>query len=530
MKDLKMDFEIEMALAFYGLRVKPFQPSTDPKFLRLGRAHREILSNLKSGILRNEGLLVLTGDVGTGKTTLANALLEDLGDGVIVARVLYPSIGPLDFLEVIADACGIGGSAGSPEAFRHRFEQFLEDAGSRGKRVLLVIDEAQSLSRELFPEIGHLANIGKDESNRLNILLVGQDELNTILSEPENAALKKRIKIRGTTGPLTHPEVGQYVQHRLKMAGADRRLFTAGAIREMAVFSEGIPRLINTIGDLALMSGYGRSAETIHAEIVKECALRLGRPGRNGETGRKRREAAPVSSAEEEERAGTASRPDAALDGDGRALEWQPSRGEDRETIRRRGEAAPVPSAEEKKRAGPAGGIARYAALFVLLLAVAGYLYYPGRSPDQRPSATPRKSSDAPRESGRSVTVVESAVQPAPASEPDTEALRMRQRPVGVLPPSAAVTLSKAPPTKVAAEEKQEATERVPDPASVGSVARDERRGAGGRVASQAAREQGASVAPPARRAGGSAAGGVESVDPGEIIDWLLNEYAARRQ
>jgi type II secretory pathway predicted ATPase ExeA len=547
MKHLEMDLDVETELSSFGLRVNPFQRSADPKFLWLGGARRETLSNLKSGILNNAGLVVLTGGVGTGKTTLTNALLRDLGDAVIVVRVSYPSLETLDFLQAIADECGIGGPAGSREALRHRFERFVEDAGSRNKRVLLVVDEAQSLSRELIQEIRHLASVGTDRSTCLNVLLVGQNELNAILSEPEDGALKERIGIRGTTAPLTEAEVRQYVQHRLKMAGAGRSLFTAGAIREVAAFSQGIPRQINVIGDLALMSGYRRSANTINAEIVRECAGRLGRPRRNGVKVRSRGAAAPVASAAGEERAGalTGAAPDGAggpsdsqpLRGDGLETETvtspaeaapvasaageeragaprtgvapddgaggppdsRPPRGDGLETVRGWGQAAPVPDADEEGR-GTARKIAQYALLFVLLLAMAGYLYHSGRSTDQRSSAgaTTRESSDPPSEGGRLDTAVESFVQSAQARqpEPDTEVVRTRQPPIGAPPAAGVNTPSKAPPKVVASDEKREVTGRLPGPASITSIV-------------------------PAERA--------ESMDPGGIIDWLLNEYTPRR-
>ncbi len=361
MKHLEMDLDVETELSSFGLRVNPFQPSPDPKFLWLEGARRETLSNLKSGILKNAGLAVLTGDFGSGKTTLTDTLLRDLGDAVIVVRVSYSSLETLDFLQAIADACGIGGPADSREAFRQRFEQFVDDAGSRDKRVLLVVDEAQSLSRELISEMRHLANVGTDRSTCLNLLLVGENELNAILSEPEDGALEEWIGIRGTTAPLTESEVRQYVQHRLKMAGAGRSLFTAGAIREVSAFSQGIPRLINVIGDLALMSGYRRGANTINAEIVRECAGRLGLPLRNGVKVRSRGAAVPAASAAEEERAGGPRTGVALDDGAGGPSDSPPLRGDglEAETVTSPAAAVPVASAAEEERAGgPRTGVA----------------------------------------------------------------------------------------------------------------------------------------------------------------------------
>jgi type II secretory pathway predicted ATPase ExeA len=517
--------DLALVLSFYGLRAKPFQPTSDPTFLWRGRAQSEILSHLTSGILGNAGLLVLTGDVGTGKTMLTNALIEDLNDRVLVIRVVYPNLDPLEFLKIMAKAWGLDEPTGHREEFLYRLEQFLKTVPAWGKHALLVIDEAQSLSRELFPEIRQLAQIGTDRSNRLNILLVGQNELNTILSDPENVALSKQIKIRGTTSSLGH-EVRQYVEHRLRIAGADRRLFTPGAIREMAAFSQGVPRLINVIGDLALITGYRRGAATINAVIVRECAGRL-RPYRNGEPDGRRPEAVSVPTGEEDKHAGPPPRTDAALDGHRGALTLQPP------GVRF------IPSAEEDERAGAASRIARYGALISLLLVVAGDVDHVGRSIDERPDVTPsesrealtpRESSEAWRRAGQSDPVMESVVQPAQPSELDTEAMRMRQRPVDRLPAAPAITSVRVAPTRITADEPQEAPERVPDPASARRGVPDGRQGAGGRTARPAAPDQGARVTPRPRAAGGPPAERTESLDPGGIIDWLLNEYPARRQ
>jgi len=227
----------------YGLRAKPFPAGTDPKFLWLCQAHEEILATLRSGVLKNEGLLVLTGEVGTGKTILAKALLESLGPEAIAATVVYPRVKPLEFLKVIGDAWGVDGPFATREAFYGRLKPFLDDAASRGKRVL---------NPELFAEIGHLANTEGDVGHgkaTLSILLVGQNELNAILSEPENAALKKRVNIRCATVPLKDDEVREYVRHQLRVAGSERPVFTADALREItAMLTSTLPPLWRCCG------------------------------------------------------------------------------------------------------------------------------------------------------------------------------------------------------------------------------------------------------------------------------------------
>jgi type II secretory pathway predicted ATPase ExeA len=276
-----MNLNLDAVLARYGLRVNPFQPGADPAFLWLGPGPREILDRLKAGILAGERVLVLTGDVGTGKSLLAKALLGSLGPEVLCATLMYTRAEPLELLKEIGDAWGIGSWDATAEAFYARLEPFLADLGARGRRALLLIDEAQTLSGELFAEIGRLASVGGETGPSQagpSILLVGQLELDAILSKPENAALEKRLSIKCTTVPLREGEVREYVSHRLRFAGADQPVFTADGFREIAVCSQGIPRLINMLGDLALIQGARRNAPTIDAAIVRDCARLLKQP------------------------------------------------------------------------------------------------------------------------------------------------------------------------------------------------------------------------------------------------------------
>src|SRR5439155_13320588 len=224
-------------LTRYGLRVKPFQSGTDPSLLWLGSAQRETLGRLKAGILDGAGVLLLTGDVGTGKSLLAKALLESLGPQVLRATLTYARVEPLEFLNEIGDAWGIGGRHATREAFYARLEPFLAAAAAQTRRVLLLIDEAQTLSAELFVEIGHLASlVGEAGHARVgpSVLLIGLPELSAMLSKPENAALQTRLRVECTAVPLRDDEVREYVSHRLRVAGADRPPFPPAAFRAAA--------------------------------------------------------------------------------------------------------------------------------------------------------------------------------------------------------------------------------------------------------------------------------------------------------
>jgi len=264
-----------MYLAHYNLKEKPFQINPDPKFLWLGETHKEALAILKYGILDRRGFLLLIGDVGTGKTTLINELLNSLGKNTIVATVSNPGLEKLDFYNFLANAFKMGKKFGSKGDFLVHFIHFLHKAHAERKKVLLIIDEAQRLDDETLEEIRLLSNIEKQDAKLLNIFLVGQNELNEILARTRNRALMQRIANRYSIGPLKKNEVEDYIRFRLSVAGTQRNLFSSGAIRQIISFSKCYPRMINIICDHALLTGFVKGVKGISSKIVKECAAEL---------------------------------------------------------------------------------------------------------------------------------------------------------------------------------------------------------------------------------------------------------------
>jgi type II secretory pathway predicted ATPase ExeA len=462
----------------HSQRARPFQAGTDPDLLWLGRAQQQILDRLRSAVLAREGVLLLTGDVGTGKTILAKALLHRLRAEAIVATVMYAWHDPLDCLREIGDAWGVDGSPATSEAFYRRLPALLDDAAARDKRVVLFVDEAQALSQDLLTEIGRLAAVaGEPRSQaRLSILLVGQDELETVLSRPENAALAERVGVRCVTVPLMDAEVGEYVAHQLKIAGSTGPVFTEGALRELAAVSQGIPRLVNTIADLALLSSSRQGTPTIGPEVIRQCALGypLGRPDRSRSTRAKARAR--------------------------------------QRRIRRSGRRA-----------------AFYVPVFVLLLVLAGYLFESARHGDSRPEpATRAVSTAAPAPdppAGDRVTGLESARASGAAPLAPLET----RTPDPVRP---AVQHPRGHPAAVPPEPPPTASRRQAAP-PVAHVA-EPRRESDGTGAPAVSRRQQTTTAPPAGFPGRSsevrASEDSQAVDPAEIIDWLLSEYPARRQ
>ena len=267
-----------MYTTFYNLNRKPFQISSDPVFMWLGEKHKEALATLKYGILDNKGFLLLTGDVGTGKTTLINTLLQSLSDDIISTTVPDPGLEKMDFFNYIAAGFGIKKEFSTKGHFLACFRKFLIQASEDKKKVLLIIDEAQLLTQEMLEEIRLLSNIEKTDAKLINIFFIGQNEFNEILNRDQNRAVRQRLTLNYNIDPLTPDETGKYIRHRLNIAGATDPIFHDEAIQEIFLYSGGFPRRINVICDHCLLSGYVKEKKTIDSSIVKECARELRIP------------------------------------------------------------------------------------------------------------------------------------------------------------------------------------------------------------------------------------------------------------
>ena len=271
-----------MYLSYYNLAEKPFQIDTDPRFLWFGEKHQEALAVLKYGVLDRNGFVVLTGGIGTGKTTLLNALLESLGDDVLVANINNPKLDTLDFLKIVAKSYEPAAPINGKADFILYFNRFLQRAHFDGRIVLLVIDEAHRLSQDLLEEIRLLSNAEQAGKRLINIFFIGQNELKQSLLLPECRALRQRVTLFYDIQPLSESEMVQYMGHRLRVAGSEAQLFTSDAIHEIYRFSLGFPRLINVICDHALLTGYVQGLKTISPEVVNECGREIRFPGETG--------------------------------------------------------------------------------------------------------------------------------------------------------------------------------------------------------------------------------------------------------
>ncbi|MFZ0725988.1 MAG: AAA family ATPase [Desulfobacterales bacterium] len=268
-----------MYLSFYDLERKPFEITVDPDFLWLGEKHNEALATLEYGIREDKGFLLLTGDVGTGKTVLINRLVRNVKLHSIISTVPDPGLELIDFYNFLAASFKFGRTIKTKGEFLVLLKRFLIKAEAVKRKVLLLIDESQRLNHGLLEEIRLLSNIEMENRKLINIFFVGQSEFNQILLEPRNRAVRQRIAVRYQIEPLNTEETAHYILHRLKVAGATQPIFTPEALREIFIYTDGNPRLTNILCDHALLTGYSLEREMIDPAIVRECAQELALPG-----------------------------------------------------------------------------------------------------------------------------------------------------------------------------------------------------------------------------------------------------------
>jgi len=260
--------------AFYGLKEKPFNLTPDPRFIYFTEKHCEGLANLVYGIRERKGFLVLSGEVGTGKTTLINALLDTFErTGVLSAFIFNPILTTSEFFEYLLADFNLKCDARSKAQTLIALNSLLLERYRLGKITVLIIDEAQNLSAEILEEVRLLTNLETCNEKLLQIVLVGQPELSLKLNSSELRQLKQRVSLRCTLEPLTLAETYDYIRTRMEIAGLpNQQIFSDKAISEVHRCSGGIPRLINVICDNALLTGYACDSKEIGVEIVSEVA------------------------------------------------------------------------------------------------------------------------------------------------------------------------------------------------------------------------------------------------------------------
>ena len=250
---------------FFGLNEQPFSIAVNPRYLFMSARHRDALAHLLYGVGSGGGFILLTGEVGTGKTTLNRCLLEQMPEHTDIAIVLNPALSAVELLATVCDEFEIDYPSGtdSLKVLTDSLHQFLLSNHRADRRTVLMIDEAQHLGFDVLEQIRLLTNLETDEKKLLQIILTGQPELASMLSRPELRQLNQRITARFDLTPLDRAETRTYVQHRLNIAGNrdDRAIFSVSALREIYRLSGGVPRLINLLCDRAMMGAYGRQQD-----------------------------------------------------------------------------------------------------------------------------------------------------------------------------------------------------------------------------------------------------------------------------
>lgn len=262
---------------FYGLTRSPFEMAPDPAFLVLGESHREGLATLVYGVQSRKGFVLLTGEVGTGKTTLLHSLLGQLDSTTASAFIFNPRLEPLDFFHLVFDDFGIETKCRTKAEYLLALNSFLIERLEKDETALLIVDEAQNLSMDMLEEVRLLSNLETPSSKLLQIMLVGQPELNDLLAKPELRQLRQRIVLRHHLRPFDEKELDVYISERLRVAGhTGGEIFSRSARRKLFAVTEGIPRLVNIVCDGAMLSGYAQEKTKIGGNIIEEVAKGLG--------------------------------------------------------------------------------------------------------------------------------------------------------------------------------------------------------------------------------------------------------------
>lgn len=289
-----------MYAEFYGLKELPFALTPDPRFIYFTPSHTEVMANLHYGIESGKGLVVVTGEVGTGKTTILRWMMQRLDRTVLVAYIFNPRLSVPEFYQHVATLLGVQNWETKSDLLLG-LGRALEARHSRGLRTVLIVDEAQGLSPHVLEEIRLLSNFESDTAKQLQIVLTGQPELREVLNNPDLRQLKQRIALRCVIKPLpTIEETERYITSRLLVAGAERtHIFSGAAIDFIYRCSDGIPRNVNNLCDNALLAGFAAGETTISRELVEEVAETfdmLPSPDRGMQPGEQKETPSPIFS------------------------------------------------------------------------------------------------------------------------------------------------------------------------------------------------------------------------------------------
>ncbi len=262
---------------FFSFRERPFKLVPNPAYLFLSKSHEEVLAHLTYAVIQGDGFVEITGEVGTGKTTLCRAFLENLDNNTKAAYIFNPNLNSIQLLKAINDEFGIASDADNTKDLIDRLNSFLIAKKAQGKKVILIIDEAQNLTTEVLEQLRLLSNLETSRDKLLQIILVGQPELGEKLDSHELRQLDQRITLRCQLVPLSHKEVREYIQHRINIASKKAGIqFAGAAYRSIYHYSRGIPRLINIVCDRVLLTAFVLDQQIISGKIATAAIRELG--------------------------------------------------------------------------------------------------------------------------------------------------------------------------------------------------------------------------------------------------------------
>jgi general secretion pathway protein A len=261
---------------FYRFREAPFNITPDPRFLFFSERHREAFNHILFGIRERKGFIQITGEVGAGKTTVCRAILQELGPTYRTALILNPCMTSSQLLRAVITEFGLKAGRADRVSSLETLNEFLLHEAIIGNDVVLFIDEAQDLDRDLLEQVRLLSNLETDQTKLLQIVLLGQPELREKLEQSNLRQLRQRITVRYHLSPLSRDETEAYIHHRLAVAGADGRpIFTPRAVRKIFGYSRGVPRLINAVCDKTLLCGYVTGTDRLTASHVRRAVREL---------------------------------------------------------------------------------------------------------------------------------------------------------------------------------------------------------------------------------------------------------------
>lgn len=259
----------------FGLGERPFNLTPDPRYLFLSPRHQEAFALLQYGVREKQGFVLLTGEVGTGKTTLLRHFLAQVGPGVRTAVVLYPAVSAGDLFHTILEDLGVPFEGGTLRQAVQALHASLLEARGRGEHVAVIIDEAQTLHPKVLEQLRLLSNLETERDKLLTIVLCGQPELREILDRADLRQLAQRVTVRAHLEPLTREDTADYVRHRLRVAGGSGNELDAEAIDRLAEWARGVPRLVNLLADRAMLGAFGRQLQRVPPSLVDEAAAEI---------------------------------------------------------------------------------------------------------------------------------------------------------------------------------------------------------------------------------------------------------------